>query len=34
MDAGTSMSVSFFFKGSYGFFCTYHTYMTGTVHVT
>jgi plastocyanin len=30
---GAKFSVRMSFRGSYGFFCTDHTYMTGTVHV-
>lgn len=34
INAGTSTAVRFFYKGSYGFVCSYHAWMTGTVHVT
>jgi len=34
MNPSSTVSVSFFFKGSYGFICSYHSWMTGTVHVT
>jgi plastocyanin len=34
VPGGGTDSVTFFYKGAYGFMCTIHTYMTGTVHVT
>ena len=34
INAGASTSVRFFYKGNYGFVCSYHSWMKGTVHVT
>jgi plastocyanin len=34
MPSGASRSVSFFYRGDFGFMCSFHHWMTGTVHVT
>jgi plastocyanin len=34
INAGAATTVRFFYKGSYGFVCAYHSWMTGTIHVT
>lgn len=34
MPAGAKASVSFRYRGSYGFYCAYHPWMTGKVTVT
>jgi plastocyanin len=34
VSAGDSSSVTFFYKGTFGFMCDIHPWMTGSIHVT